>query len=105
MLSPTLFCQESQEAVPLTHFPFLIGTQENWVHYNPGFHGVSRLHLRLEKKDGMYWIMDLNSTNGTKLNGSPLLPNEEKRIRHGDHIWIAGLTYEFMEFDRKEKSC
>ncbi len=105
MLSPTLCCQESQEVIPLTHFPFLVGTQENWAHYNPGFHGVSRLHLKLEKKNGMYWIMDLNSTNGTKLNGSPLLPNEEKQIRNGDHIWIAGLMYEFMEFDRKEKSC
>lgn len=100
---PVLCCRERNEKVPVNKFPFFIGMQSG-ADYSPGFGAVSRLHLKLEKKDGKYWITDLNSTNGTKLNGDRLFPNEEREVVQGDIIWIAGLSYEFTEFDREEKS-
>ena len=73
--------------------------------YDPGDRGVSRLHARLELRGGRYWIMDLNSTNGTALNGEELTPNEETELFHGDRVEIAGTLYEFRVFDRRGESC
>lgn len=91
---PSLTEREGKEKIPLGHFPFYIGTQPG-LDYCPKFHGVSRLHLKLEWREGHVWLTDLNSTNGTALNGEPLKPNEERRLEDGDRLWLAGLVYEF----------
>lgn len=50
---------------------------------------VSRYHAEIENRgDGDYWIFDLNSSNGTTLNGEPL--TVEKPLFDGDKIWIGG---------------
>ncbi len=92
--TPCLIEKERKEKIPLVHFPFYIGTQPG-MDYCPGFQGISRIHLKLEKRANDIWITDLNSTNGTALNGEPLKPNEERRLKAGDRIWLAGLVYEF----------
>ena len=33
---------------------------------------VSRKHARIEARDGRWWIVDLKSTNGVKVNGGPI---------------------------------
>ena len=91
---PCLIEQERKVKILLEHFPFYIGTQPGMDHC-PGFQGISRIHLKLERRENGIWITDLNSTNGTALNGEPLKPNEERRLRDGDRIWLAGLVYEF----------
>ena len=40
---------------------------------------VSRLHLRIDQKDGHYYVQDLNSTNGTMVDGRMLENNETIR--------------------------
>lgn len=45
-------------------------------------HGVSKLHCAIAKTDGLLFIRDLGSTNGTKVNGQrvtrgALLPGDE----------------------------
>jgi hypothetical protein len=90
---PYLVGQE-EEKILLTHFPFYIGTQPR-MDYCPKFQGISRIHLKLEQRGSDIWITDLNSTNGTALNGEPLKPNEERKLQHGDKIWLAGLVYQF----------
>ncbi len=97
---PALIEMKEKKKVFLEHFPFYIGTQAG-LDYCPGFQGVSRIHLKLDKRGDTIWITDLNSTNGTGLNGENLKPNEERRLNHGDQIWLAGLVY---EFDSGEKS-
>ena len=94
---PVLTSVPGGEPIRLEKFPFYIGTQAD-MDYRPEFYGVSRMHLKLDHADGCYWITDLNSTNGTRLNEKPLRPNEKCRLAHGDRLWIAGLIYEFREF-------
>jgi hypothetical protein len=53
---------------------------------------ISRAHARLMKRNGVYELMDLNSTNGTfvddrKLSGSQSVPNGS-RVRFGDVQFI-----------------
>ena len=57
---------------------------------------VSRMHVRFAG-DGTgkaTEMQDLNSTNGTWLNGRRLKPNETVSIRAGDEIGIGRLRFE-----------
>ena len=46
---------------------------------------VSRVHARLEVRDGRLWLCDL-SRNGTAVNGQPVAPGAPVALRHGDRI-------------------
>lgn len=52
---------------------------------------VSRRHARFECRDNRWWVIDLNSTNGVKVNGN-LVP--EKQIGHGDTVLIGSVQLE-----------
>lgn len=52
--------------------------------------GVSRLHFSIEPDVDRLILRDLNSGNGTQLNGNRLKPDEAYRISSGDQI-MAGL--------------
>ena len=55
---------------------------------------VSRMHARIEQnEEGCFFITDLNSMNGTFINGDRLKPNEQREIRSGDRISIANHHY------------
>ncbi len=68
--------------------PFQIGREKgNHFFYNNRF--VSGSHARLTYEgDGNWSIVDLNSTNGTYVNGSRI---ESCELRAGDSIYIMGL--------------
>jgi len=53
--------------------------------------GVSRRHARLLRDNLAVYLMDLNSTNGTRLNGELLPAGVEKRIRDGDELMLGRL--------------
>lgn len=52
---------------------------------------VSRRHARLERRGADWWIVDLNSTNGVKVNGSPAT---ESKIAGGDRILVGSVQLE-----------
>jgi len=52
---------------------------------------VSRRHLELNKKGGKYFIKDLNSANGTFLNGKKIRSQVARRVKEGDTI-VIGMT-------------
>lgn len=54
---------------------------------------VSRHHLRIECAGGQWRLHDLNSTNGTKVNGQPV---REAPLRPGDRIDLGTLALEFV---------
>jgi pSer/pThr/pTyr-binding forkhead associated (FHA) protein len=53
---------------------------------------VSRRHARITGRGGAYFLTDLGSTNGTKLNNRWLEPNRETRLNAGDRIELGALT-------------
>lgn len=57
--------------------------------------GISRIHARVVKKDGHCIIEDLNSTNGTWVNGKVLQPRKAYILKEGDKVRFAGLEYIF----------
>lgn len=60
---------------------------------------ISRIHFRMELRPDGYKIIDLNSKNGTLLNGQELMPNIAYELHSGDIIALARqtrITYRVM---------
>jgi pSer/pThr/pTyr-binding forkhead associated (FHA) protein len=53
--------------------------------------GVSRQHLRLVRKQDLIYASDLGSSNGTFLNGRPLMRNSLRVLRNGDELQLGTL--------------
>jgi pSer/pThr/pTyr-binding forkhead associated (FHA) protein len=54
---------------------------------------VSRYHAKIERKDGLDWIVDLNSSNGTWVNGDRV--KEPRALRKGDTILVGSTTINY----------
>lgn len=66
-------------------------TYINLTPYGAEDMGVSRRHARILRDHKSVYLMDLKSTNGTKVNGEPLSPSVEKRLRDGDEVMLGRL--------------
>lgn len=66
----------------------LLGSKEG-CDYRLELSGVSRMHANLIRRGTHVYIVDLNSTNGTLLNGKRLESGQEYEIHPGDIIAIA----------------
>lgn len=58
--------------------------------------GVSRMHARISKEDDAYYIKDLNSTNGTVVDGKELSCFELCRIKAGSKIILGNVECVFI---------
>lgn len=56
---------------------------------------VSRHHARIEIRDGTFHILDLDSTNGTAVNGKPA---NATRLNHGDTISFGTIELQFLPY-------
>jgi hypothetical protein len=54
--------------------------------------GVSRMHVMLIKEENALKAEDLDSTNGTFLNGIRLYPHQPRIIRNGDTLILGQLA-------------
>ena len=50
--------------------------------------GISRRHAEIRQEDGEYWVVDLGSMNGTRVNGKRI---DRQRLADGDTI-VLGST-------------
>jgi hypothetical protein len=53
--------------------------------------GVSRQHIKITRKNDLMYVSDLGSSNGTFLNGRPLLRNALRILRDGDELQLGML--------------
>lgn len=81
--------------IAITYTPFLIGKQEGLVDHVLDGEAISRIHAKIEKEGSDYRISDLNSTNGTYVNGRLLETNETVLLNMGDEIFIANFAFIF----------
>jgi pSer/pThr/pTyr-binding forkhead associated (FHA) protein len=60
--------------------------------------GVSRRHAKLVRLgNGLSYIVDLSSTNGTLVNGKPVEPLEHARLKNGDRIELGDMVLLYFE--------
>ena len=57
---------------------------------------LSRQHCRIEYRDGTFRVQDLDSHNGTFVNG---LPARDHELRDGDEIKAGGSLFRFLDPD------
>jgi pSer/pThr/pTyr-binding forkhead associated (FHA) protein len=50
---------------------------------------VSNAHARVIAREGQFWIEDLHSTNGVRVNGAVLRADEPRLLSNGDAIRIS----------------
>lgn len=59
--------------------------------FNGHYLGVSRAHSMISARNSRVSIRDMNSSNGTFLNGGRLEPGHEYRVHHGDTLTFGKL--------------
>ena len=58
---------------------------------------ISRVHAKVRKRNGEYYLTDLNSRNGTSVNGVLLNGEEEYLLKHQDQVSFADADYIFWK--------
>src|SRR5512140_1471374 len=53
---------------------------------------VSRRHAKVEQRGAVWWVVDLNSTNGVKVNGMLVT---EAEVKSGDKVLVGSVQLEF----------
>jgi hypothetical protein len=54
--------------------------------------GVSRRHASIIQQEGLLYVIDHGSHNGTYLNGQRLVPRQPRILRDGDDLRLAQLV-------------
>lgn len=81
--------QGGGDPIPLIRDKMTLGRRES-CDIPLRFPNVSGLHCELSFRDGYWFIRDLNSTNGLKVNGFRV---QKKLLHPGDEITIAKRKY------------
>ena len=80
------------------------GGQKNDIVIRDIEHAVSRFHCEIVKRDGQLYINDLNSSNGTRLNGTAVKPGSPELLRKGSRILLANTVELRFGYDRGAKT-
>ncbi len=79
------------------------GGQKNDIVVRDVEHAISRFHCELRKQDGDFYLVDMNSSNGTRLNGETVAPGRPALVRRGGRIGLANSVELRLEYDRKRE--
>lgn len=91
------------DSIPLLRKKLRVGRRDVCDIVLP-FSNISGHHCVLELEEGYWFIRDLNSRNGVKVNGQKILPGLKKRIDPGDDVSIAKNDYK-CEYDATENGA
>ena len=88
--------EDQNQDIEIEKFPAIIGKMEEKVDFTIANNKVSRIHAKIIFADDKYYIEDLNSTNGTYINETRLIPYEKNILKIGDIIKISELNFKFV---------
>jgi hypothetical protein len=101
---PLLYLEKRQggqaKRIDLDKQSFIIGRNKNVANYYEESKEISRVHLEIMRDKSGYLIKDLDSKNGSFLNGSPLEANKLYPINEGDLIKLASTEYTVRSVQR-----
>ncbi len=76
------------------------GGQKNDIVVRDVEHAISRFHCEVVKRNGQLYLQDLNSSNGTKVDGERLKPGNAALLRKGTKIQLAGTVELRFGYDK-----
>jgi hypothetical protein len=99
--TPKLAClvgygNNDKEKILINKPSFVIGRIKSQSDYISSNSAVGKLHAEITNKDGTYYLKDLNSRNGTFINGERIVSNIEHPLQSNDTIAFANSEYKFL---------
>lgn len=90
--------QVTGEKIELGKPSFVLGKNPEKSDYAvAGNTNISRVHAVITTRNGRYYVMDQNSTNGTFINGRIIKAGQETEILPGDCLMLANEEFIFNE--------
>ena len=88
-----------KENITILQPSFIIGKLKEQVDFVLEDKTISRLHAEICYKDGAYYIKDLNSKNGTYVNGERIESNKPFLLSNNDSISFAEQSLSFHRLE------
>lgn len=97
--NPLLLGKQDKDVIniEINKTPFVVGTSLQKADGVIKAIGVSRVHAVIKNTGEDYYIMDMNSTNGTFVNGDILNGTKEMKLKNGDRLRLANVELTFVE--------
>jgi hypothetical protein len=93
---PHFIRTKTQEKIFFTHPDFKIGKSNSQADFTIKENtAVSRVHAIIAQKNGVNYIVDNNSTNGTYVDGEKIEPGKEVLLKNGTVVWMGGEEFIF----------
>lgn len=90
--------QVTGEKIELGKTSFVLGKNPEKSDYAVADNtNISRVHAVITMRNGRYYVMDQNSTNGTFINGRIIKAGQETEILPGDCLMLANEEFIFNE--------
>ena len=83
-------------SIKIENFPFYIGKDSDHMDFCLKAPGISRYHLKVDKSGDRLYVSDLNSTNGSFVNGEKIEPDRPVNVHEGDRITLGKCNYRLI---------
>ena len=97
--SPTYAEMQSPRGITVDVYsgrPIVVGRSKKNSNLHLEYEGVSRVHAKLQYRDGVLYVTDLGSTNGTYVNGSRLESFKDTPVHAGDIVEFYKELFKVM---------
>lgn len=81
--------------IKIKEFPFFVGKGIENVDFSLEKEVISRYHAKILREEERFFLIDLNSTNGSFINGEKLLAYKMSPLDVGDEIALANIRFKF----------
>lgn len=82
-----------RQEIKIRKSPFFIGKDTTKAEGIIGEADISRIHAKIVMEESFVYIIDQESTNGTYINGTQIVPWERCNLRDGDTVGFSSIFY------------
>lgn len=92
---PVLVGNEEEDRIIISKAEFVIGRNLDTCDHAIRDKSIGRAHARIQNENGRFYIFDLDSKNGTFINGDRLVSNKQYELKPNDRVSLANLQFHF----------
>jgi len=87
--------QPGEKDIVIDRDEFIVGRLAGYVDHALHSNAVGKLHAVFVRRNGCCYVRDLNSLNGTYINGKRIESNKEILLRNNDTLRLANCEFIF----------